>query len=447
MSSSMDDAAERSATRNRRAQRSNLTGLSSPHTAHDDLLLLREVVRTKPFLRTNRENVAAAWDAVAASLDTMGLLREKGRSGMALKERYDYLVTMRRKERERDVTQCHMSAAHREREGLVDICIALAENQERVMTEAETGTEAESETTATAATEADKLPRRHRLHYTVRDHIHILREVLSRPPFLADRGEVQKTWDAIAETVRANSDFSKPTATGRQIMTATDKLVAVRRLQLQRNESLMGMGEDYCEREMLVDRWIHLIDAFTRAQAGRRSKLGLMSTAAYEEKAAANGKAANDQRIDRDDDESTDDSAPQNDTLPKPSAVRQRPSETETESPRKKQRRDDGGDESVEMVRLRLEEEDRRREYELRVSEQRFAREQWEKELEIRQAELNLARQQRAVERNAQVQVAKAVAEGIATGIAAIVAMLKDHKSVEMFTAHDGIRRNQQGHD
>ncbi|KAJ0395176.1 hypothetical protein ATCC90586_001937 [Pythium insidiosum] len=267
----------------------------SLYSVEDDVLLLREIMRSKPF-SAGHGKIMKAWDAAAAQINACEAFERKIPTdrgpGKVVSFRFYYLLDMRRQERSLDVTNRDVSAAHKEREDLLDGLLELTQRQAAVHSSAEPS--------------------------TVKDHVYILREVVDRPPMLLARNKVTSTWEAIARKMRSIPDFSKPQVTGE----------IVRRL------------------------------------------------------------------------------------------VRQLIAPNEANRSPKKQKLDDR---AVEMMKLRLNAEARVREHELRVREQRRVQEQRRMELEDRQAGLEQARQELAAEHNAQVQVAKAVAEGISTGIAAIL--------------------------
>ncbi|GLE03554.1 hypothetical protein PINS_up012456 [Pythium insidiosum] len=403
-------------------------------SADDDVLLLREAVRLKPFMESER-GCEPVWSRVGTTLSANKSFRRKFGSTKSphslMRYRFRFLMDMRREEQARGGSQRHVSAAHREREDLLDTCLAL---------------------------EKDKPTYR----FSMRDHILILRatvSVFSR----RSRGSSQDNWDAVAKEVRSQPLFSKPTVNGKAVQRVVEGL----KTKLRRRGSGSGapVDADHQERAELLDRFIEIINGQSNAltatrltkrqpkadaaakATNRQSKADVPSTPAEQVatirpkrvtrrpqrlveqddvagiESRGSGDSESEFTVSEDDECESDWSAQQ----PNKRAVEE---QTPVNSISKKQKIEDDPD-TVEMIRLRLEADARRREHELRVAEQRAMQVEWQQEVAERRAALEQARQERVTaNRDVQVQVAKAVAEGISTGIAAILPLLKAHAAL-----------------
>ncbi|KAJ0393620.1 hypothetical protein P43SY_004250 [Pythium insidiosum] len=372
----------------------------SLYSVEDDVLLLREIMRSKPFSAGQGE-IMKAWDAAAARINACEAFERKIPTdrgpGKVVSFRFYYLLDMRRHERSLHVTNRDVNTAHKEREDLLDGLLELTQRQAAVHSSAEPS--------------------------TVKDHVYILREVVDRPPMLLARNKVTSAWEAIARKMRSIPDFSKPQVTGEIVRRLVRQLIAIRQSQLQANRTLSDVDDLHREREQLLDECIRRID--DRGKERAILNLKAQSDQKQEKPKQSASKQALEPCVDNGPESesasSSDASGAESNerqSRRNATAVRPLPQPNEANRSPKKQKLDDR---AVEMMKLRLNAEARLREHELRVREQRRVQDQRRMELEDRQAGLVQARQELAAEHNAQVQVAKAVAEGISTGIAAIL--------------------------
>ncbi|KAJ0393618.1 hypothetical protein P43SY_004248 [Pythium insidiosum] len=189
-------------------------------SVEDDVLLLQEALRVQPFMESNRRSIQV-WADIAKRLNANPDFKHKlprGRlAGRSAQARYLDLVEMRHQQRTQSLSRQHTGPAPSEREGLIDACVALAQ-QRPVHPKGQ--------------------------FYTVRDHVYILREAIARPPQLQQRGVVRSVWEAIAEKMRSNPDFSKPTVTAKAVQRIVRELLEMRHKKRKRNASFRDVDAD-----------------------------------------------------------------------------------------------------------------------------------------------------------------------------------------------------------
>ncbi|GLE03553.1 hypothetical protein PINS_up012455 [Pythium insidiosum] len=209
----------------------------SLYTIEEDVLLLRESLRLKPFMETARI-AAGIWCDIAKNLNACEDFLSKYPSvtagGRLTLSRFKQLLQLRRQQLERKVaSQRRKSKLHAERETLLDTCLSLME-QRPVHPSAQ--------------------------HYTVHDHVLILREVVVNPPQIHQRHVGRSLWDDIVKKMREHPEFSKPTVNVQSAQRVVRDLIDMRRKQWHRNESLSHVDADHREREKLLDQCIDTIE-------------------------------------------------------------------------------------------------------------------------------------------------------------------------------------------
>ncbi|GLE03552.1 hypothetical protein PINS_up012454 [Pythium insidiosum] len=389
----------------------------------EDIRLLWEVVRQRPF-HAPKNKVHSAWNDVAAAFNAGAKNADDGHvdvQGLLLRRRFDSILTLRREELRIGLTNKFFNATNNQRQRLLDACISLLDNREVDVRELERELEREQEAAAappvtvmapkSTAKRVKRVKRSRKAKasptsdkpmwraFSAQEFVFMLRELLQQPPMSNEPTDFRLACANIAAKMRADPSFERPEVRDRSVYQALLRLINRRRQQLKSNSIACFTDDVDCnERDLLTDRWIQLEDALEKEQR-------------FSLPAPANGLMS----------------------LTTGSTGTQ-PPDSEAEAAMATNNRVDDDKESVHMLRLRLEAERRVREHALRVEEELHAREVRATKSWLRQTELAILRLEREAEQEVHVEIAKAVAEGISTGVAAILGMVSAANTLDTQT-------------